>query len=67
LKYFIELPEGKAMVFLLHSEETLLMHYEFDEVEVEVIERVFYIFIIIKIRTLVEKLNYQEKKAEVEL
>ncbi len=55
------------MVFLLHSEETLLMHYEFDEVEVEVIERVFYIFIIIKIRTLVEKLNYQEKKAEVEL
>ena len=34
LKYFIKLPEGKATVFLLHLEETLLMHYGVDEVEV---------------------------------
>ncbi len=34
LKYFIELPKGKATVFLLYLEETLLMHYRVDEVEV---------------------------------
>jgi len=37
LKYFIELPKGKATVFLLHLEETLLMHYGSDDKEVRVI------------------------------